>query len=105
MMRGGFGGGGGFGNMQQMMQQAQRMQQQMQREKEKIEQQVFSAKAGGGMVEVEMQGNFKVKRISFKPEAVDPDDTEMLEDLITAAMNDVCAQILKAREALTGGVL
>jgi DNA-binding protein YbaB len=57
------------------------------------------------MVSVEMLGNFKLTAVKFKPESVDPDDTEMLEDLVTAAINDVCGQVLKAREALTGGVI
>lgn len=87
---GGYGGGGI--NMQQMMRQAQKMQQEMAKAKEELENLTVVGSAGGGMVEVELSGTREVERVTIKPEAVDPDDVEMLEDLITAAANEAYAQ-------------
>lgn len=89
MGRGGFGGfGGGMGNMQQIMRQAQKMQQDMAKAKEELAEQEVTAVSGGGMVEVTMTCDKKIKSVKIKPEAVDPDDVEMLEDLIVAALNE-----------------
>ena len=105
MHRGGFGGFGGGAQMQQMMKQAQAMQAQMQKQKQALEEKVFSAKSGGGMVEIEMDGALKIASLKINPQAVDPDDVEMLEDLVIAAVNDVVAQVKKERDALSGGML
>ena len=84
-----FGGfGGGMGNMQQLMRQAQRMQKDMAKAKEELAQTEVTAVSGGGMVEVTMTCEKKLVSIKIKPEAVDPDDVEMLEDLIIAAVNE-----------------
>lgn len=84
-----FGGfGGGMGNMQQLMRQAQKMQQDMAKAKEELAQTEVTAVSGGGMVEVTMTCEKKLVSIKIKPEAIDPDDVEMLEDLIIAAVNE-----------------
>lgn len=88
----GFGGFGG-GNMQQLMRQAQKMQQDMQRARAELDEREFTSSVGGGMVELTMLGNKTVKSLSIKPEVIDPDDKEMLEDLIVSAFNDVVAKI------------
>lgn len=88
----GFGGFGG-GNMQQLMRQAQKMQQDMQRARAELDEREFTSSVGGGMVELTMLGNKTVKSLSIKPEVIDPDDKEMLEDLIVGAFNDVIAKI------------
>lgn len=84
----GFGGGGGGMNMQQMMKQAQKMQEQMAKAQEELEEAELIGTAGGGMVVLTMNGKKRVTAISINPGAVDPDDVEMLEDLILAAYND-----------------
>ncbi len=89
MGRGGFGGfGGGMGNMQQIMRQAQKMQQEMAKAKEELAETEVTAVSGGGMVEVTMTCDKKITSLKIKPEAVDPDDVEMLEDLVVAAFNE-----------------
>ena len=82
--------GGGFGggmNMNALMQQAKRMQEQMQKAQEELEQAEVVGKAGGEMVVVTMTGKKEIKSIKLDKTAVDPDDIEMLEDLIMAAVN------------------
>ena len=95
-----FGGGfgGGFGNMNQLMRQAQKMQEDMARAKQELEETEFSSSVGGGMVEVRMTGDRKMKSISIKPEVVDPDDVEMLEDLVVGAVNDCLGQIARKEQ-------
>ena len=85
MAKGGFPMGGM--NMQQMMMKAQKMQQDIQKKQQELDETEFSATAGGGMVTVTVYGNKTVKSIKLDPACVDPDDTEMLEDLITAGVN------------------
>ncbi len=77
-------GGGGMNNM---LQRAQKMQEEMAAKQAELEDREYSASAGGGMVEATVSGKHMVKSIKIKPEAVDPDDIEMLEDLVTAAIN------------------
>lgn len=88
----GFGGGGGF-NMQQMMRQAQKMQEQMAKAQEELAELSVTGSAGGGMVEITLSGKREVEAVTVKPEAVDPDDVEMLEDLIAAALGDALAKV------------
>lgn len=88
MMKGGF--GGGF-NMQSLMKQAQKMQEDMQKANEELETTEVTATVGGGMVTVVMTGKKQVKSVKLKKEAVDPDDIEMLEDLLVAGFNEACA--------------
>ena len=89
----GFGGGFGGGNMQALMRQAQKMQEDMKRIREEIDSTEYTSSVGGGMVEVTMYGNKTVKNVKIKPEVVDPDDVEMLEDLIASAVGDALNKI------------
>ena len=98
MAYGGFNGGFGGANLQNLMRQAQRMQAEIENAKQEIEKKEFKAVVGGGMVELVMMGNKQVKSIKIKPEVVDPDDIEMLEDLIISAVNDGLNQIAKAEK-------
>ena len=92
--RGGFGGGFGGGNqMQNLMKQAQKMQQEMQKAQEELAETEFEGTAGNGMVTITVNGNKEVLGVSIAPEAVDPDDIEMLEDLIVVAFNDAMDQV------------
>lgn len=100
MVYGGFGGFGG-GNLQQLMRQAQKMQEDMTKAKKELEESDFSSSVGGGMVEVVMKGDKTMQSIKIKPEVVDPDDVEMLEDLVLSAVNDCIGQISrKEKEVL-----
>ena len=85
--RGGFPGGAMPGNMNNLMKQAQRMQKQMEEQQKELEEKEFTAAAGGGAVEVTISGKKEVTKVKLQPEVVDPDDIEMLEDLIVAATN------------------
>ena len=78
----------GGGNMQQLARQAQKLQQQMAKKQEEIEAREFEATAGGGMATAKVNGKKELISITIKPEAVDPDDVEMLQDLIMAAVNE-----------------
>ena len=99
----GFGGGGGF-SMQQMMRQAQKMQEQMAKAQEELAELSVTGTAGGGMVEITLSGKREVEGVTVKPEAVDPDDVEMLEDLIAAALGDALAKVAeKEKEMLPYG--
>jgi len=75
-------------NMKDLMKQAQKMQAEMMKSQEELENKIFEAASGGGMVKIEMNGKYELKSIKLDPEAVDPNDVEMLEDLIAAALND-----------------
>ena len=88
MARGGFRGGYGGMNQANVMKQAQKMQQDFLRMQKELEEKEFTAKSGGGMVSATVNGNREVTKIEIKPEAVDPDDVEMLEDMIVAAVNE-----------------
>ena len=94
---GGF-GGGGFGNMNQLMRQAQKMQEEMERAKKELEESEISSSVGGGMVEVICTGKKQITGVSIKPEVVDPDDVEMLEDLVVGAVNDCLGQIARKEQ-------
>ena len=84
---------GGFGNLQQLMKQAQKMQQDIESAKKEIANTEIIGTAGGGMVEVKMMGNKTLNKVCIKPEVVDADDVEMLEDLVCAAFNDAIEKI------------
>lgn len=86
--RGGFPGGGMPGNMNNLMKQAQRMQRQMEESQKELETKEFTAKSGGGAVEVTVTGKKEVTKVKLSEEVVDPDDIEMLEDLVMAATNE-----------------
>lgn len=99
MARGGFRGGYGGMNQANMIKQAQKMQQDFLRMQKELEEKEFTAKAGGGMVTAVVNGNREVTKIEIKPEAVDPDDVEMLEDLVLAAVNEALRQYEAASDA------
>ena len=98
----------GGGNMQQLARQAQKLQQQMAKMQEELDAREFEAAAGGGMVTVKVNGKKEVLSISIKPEAVDPDDVEMLEDLVLAAVNEAIRTagetVEREMSKLTGGM-
>lgn len=106
--RGGFPGGGMPGNMANLMKQAQKMQRQMEEQAKEMETKEFTATAGGGAVEVVISGKKEVKKIKLQEEVVDPEDIEMLEDLIVAAVNEAMRQADEANASamnrLTGGM-
>nr|WP_027871798.1 YbaB/EbfC family nucleoid-associated protein [[Eubacterium] cellulosolvens] len=103
---------GGFqgmpGNMNNLMKQAQRMQRQMEEQQKELEEKEFTASAGGGVIEVTVSGKREVTKVKIDPEAVDPDDVEMLQDLIVAATNEALKQVEEAQAAnmnkMTGGL-
>lgn len=86
----GFKGGFGGGNMQAMMKQAQMMQQKLADAQKELEEMEIEGESGGGMVKVVCNGKKVISSISIDPKAVDPDDVEMLEDLVAAAFNAAC---------------
>lgn len=88
--------------MQQLMRQAQQMQKKMQEAQQKIAETELTGVAGGGMVEVTITGDKTPVAVSIKPEAVDPDDVEMLEDLVLAALNDAFKQADDLTKELMG---
>ncbi len=106
--RGGFPGGGMPGNMANLMKQAQKMQRQMEEQAKEMESKEFTATAGGGAVEVTVSGKRELLKVSLQEEVVDPDDIEMLEDLIVAAVNEALRQVEDASSSamskLTGGM-
>ncbi len=88
MAKGGFRGMPGGMNQAAMMKQAQKMQQDMLRMQEEMENKTYSATTGGGMVTATVSGKHQVVGLEIKPEAVDPDDVEMLQDMVIAAVNE-----------------
>ncbi|NFO47829.1 YbaB/EbfC family nucleoid-associated protein [Clostridium botulinum] len=108
MAKGGFPGGFGGGNMNNLMKQAQKLQKQMEDMQKDLETKEFETSVGGGAVSVTVTGKKEVKSINIKPEVVDSDDVEMLEDLVLTAVNEA---LRKAEEEtaskmgkLTGGM-
>lgn len=99
---------GGAQNMQSMIRQAQKMQEQITNVQEEIENETFTATTGGGVVEITMNGRKQVQSLTIKPEVVDKDDVETLQDLIISAVNECVKQIEETSEtkmgAVTGGV-
>ncbi len=100
--------GGMPGNMNNLMKQAQRMQRQMEETQKALEEKEYTAKAGGGAVEVTISGKKEVTKVKLSPEVVDPDDIEMLEDLIVAATNEAIRQCEEDSQSsmakVTGGL-
>ena len=100
--------GGGAQNMNQMIKQAQKMQDQITELQEDIEARDFTATAGGGAVEITLTGKKTIKSLNLKPEVVDPEDIEMLQDLIISAVNEAVNNIESTTEnemsKITGGV-
>ena len=106
--KGGFPGGGVPGNMANLMKQAQKMQRQMEEQTKEMEAKEFTVTAGGQAVEVTISGKGEITRIKLAQEVVDPDDIEMLEDLIMAAVNEAIRKVEEesgaAMSKLTGGL-
>ena len=109
MAKGGFRGGmpGGM-NQAAMLKQAQKMQQEMLRMQQEQESKTFSAKAGGGMVTATVNGKHELVNLEINPEAVDPDDVEMLQDMVIAAVNEAMraadTEAANNMSRLTGGL-
>ncbi|MCL2695101.1 MAG: YbaB/EbfC family nucleoid-associated protein [Clostridiales bacterium] len=107
MAKGGFPNMGGM-NMQQMMKQAQRMQQDALRAQQELETRVFEAAAGGGMVSARVTGAKRLESLVIQPECVDPDDVEMLQDLVVAAVNAALTEAAETSDRemakITGGL-
>lgn len=100
--------GGGPQNMQSMLRQAQKMQENIEAKKAELDEKEYVVTSGGGMVEITVKGNHEVKAIGLNPEVVDPDDVEMLEDMLVAAFNEAMRQIdeesERELEKVTGGL-
>lgn len=109
MAKGGFRGGmpGGM-NQMQMMKQAQKMQQELLKMQEEQETKTYTAKSGGGMVSATVNGKHEVVDLTINPEAVDPDDVEMLQDMVMAAVNEAMrtadSEAAQNMSRLTGGM-
>lgn len=99
---------GGASNMNSMIKQAQKMQDEITALQTDIEAREFTATSGGGVVEVTVTGAKNIKSLTIKPEAVDPDDVEMLQDLVVSAINEAMNEVEKVTEdemnQITGGV-
>lgn len=112
MAKGGFRGGsyGGMGgmNQMQMMKQAQKMQQDLLKMQEELDQATYTASAGGGVVTATVSGKRELVSLDIDPEAVDPDDVEMLQDMVIAAVNEALHQAedtaAQSMSKLTGGL-
>ena len=108
MAKGGFRGMPGGMNQAAMIKQAQKMQQDMLRMQEEMENKTYSATAGGGMVTAAVNGKHQVMSLEINPEAVDPDDVEMLQDMIIAAINEAVRAVdtdsANNMSRLTGGL-
>ena len=100
--------GGGPGNMNQMIRQAQKMQEAMESAQEELVAKEYTATAGGGMVEAVVNGNKELTKLAIQPEAVDPQDVEMLEDMIRGAVNEALRAAIQDYEdrmgKITGGM-
>ena len=108
MAKGGFRGMPGGMNQAAMMKQVQKMQQDMLRMQEELENKTYTASAGGGVVKAEVNGKNEIVSLAIDPEAVDPDDVEMLQDMVIAAVNEALrnAEADKANNMsrMTGGL-
>lgn len=108
MAKGGFRGMPGGMNQAAMMKQAQKMQQDMMRMQQELEAKTYSATAGGGMVKAVVNGKHQVEQLQINPEAVDPDDVEMLQDMVIAAVNEAFraadVETANSMSRLTGGL-
>jgi len=105
MAKGGFPRGmGGGANMNQMLKQAQKMQEQMLKMQEEMEAKTYEAVVGGGAVKVVIDGKRQVQEVVLSPEVVDPDDIEMLQDLIVAAVNEGLRKLDAESSAQLGSI-
>lgn len=101
-------GGGGAGNMQQLARQAQKMQEAMETATAELEKKEYTATSGGNAVKVVATGKMEIKSIEIEPEVIDPEDSEMLADLVMAAVNEALRAAAQDKEetmgALSGGL-
>lgn len=101
----GFGGGG---NMNSMMRQMQKVQQKMEEAQQRIDETVLESSAGGGVVQVKINGKKELLQVTIDPEIVDPEDVEMLQDMVMVAVNDAIQQAVKLQDTemgkVTGGI-
>ena len=108
MAKRGFGGGMMPGNMNNLLKQAQKMQENMQKMQEELESKELEASVGGGAVTVKVNGKKEVLDVTMKPEVVDPDDIEMLQDLVISAVNEALRKVDDAQSSqmskMTGGM-
>ena len=108
MAKGGYRGGMGGGMNMNMIKQAQKMQQDMLKMQEELDAKTYSASAGGGVVTAEVNGRRELITLTIDPEAVDPDDVEMLQDMVIAAVNSALKAAETSREEsmakVTGGL-
>ena len=103
--RGGFPGGmGGFGgmNMGQLMKEAKKMQAEMEKSQEELSQKEFEATAGGGAIQVKVTGSKEIKEIKLQKDVVDPDDVEMLQDLMVTCINEALRKVDAAAASQMG---
>ena len=102
--RGGFPGMGGFGgmNLNQLMKEAKKMQADMEKNQEELQMQDFESTAGGGAISVKVTGGKTIKEIKISKEVVDPDDVEMLQDLILTCVNEALRKVDAAQAASMG---
>ena len=91
-------------NMQQLLKQAQKMQQEMLAAQESLKDEVVEASAGGGMVTVQVTGDLTIKSIKIDPQAVDPSDVELLQDMVQAAINEALRSAQELASAKLGGI-
>jgi nucleoid-associated protein EbfC len=91
-------------NMQQLLKQAQKMQQEMMAAQESLKDEIVEASAGGGMVTVKVSGDLEIKSITIDPQAVDPDDVELLQDMIMAAVNEALRSAQELATSKLGGI-
>lgn len=102
MSRGGFPGGFGGMNMNQLMKQAKKMQEEMTKSQEELSSKTFESTAGGGAISVTVNGSKQITDIKIKKEVVDPEDVEMLQDLILTCINDAMSKVDEATNAEFG---
>ena len=91
-------------NMQQLLKQAQKMQQEMMAAQESLKDEVVEASAGGGMVTVKVTGDLEIQSITIDPQAVDPDDVELLQDMVLAAVNEALRSAQELASSKLGGI-
>jgi nucleoid-associated protein EbfC len=102
---GGFGGGGmPAGGMGNLMSQVQKLQEEMEQAQAQLEEEEVTITSGGGMVTVVMSGDQKLRALTINPEAVDPDDVEMLQDMILAAVNEAADKVKALHDERMGGI-
>ena len=97
-------GGGAPSNMNQMIRQAQKMQEAMEKAQEELNAKEYTATSGGGMVSVTMNGKKEVTKVALKPEVVDPEDVELLEDMIAGAVNEAIRAAEADAQEVMGGI-